>query len=263
MSTKPKKVPLVDVSIPTNRYHQIIGFGIIILIWEVYGRTTGSFTMAPFSEVVLAFVDLFVSGDIYGPLGSSLEQLVWGYALAVAVAIPVGMAMGMSDTVEYLLDTYVNVMFVTSVSSLLPFLIIMFGTQLEFRVVVVFLFGVFHMILNIQAGVKNADEELLKAGRAYGARGSSLYRYVIFPAALPLIIAGLRLGIGRSFKGMVVAELWIYAGIGNLLRGYQQYHQVDYVLALVIILMLMAVLSIRVLYYLENWYAPWEATEGQ
>lgn len=262
MSTKSRQLPLVDISLPKKRYDQLIGFGLILLVWEVYGRVTGSFTMAPFSEVVVAFVDLFVSGRIYGPLFASLEQLFWGYALAVAVAVPIGMAMGMSNTVEYLLDTYVNVMFVTSVSSLLPFLIIIFGTRLRFRVVVVFLFALFHMILNIQAGVRNVDDDMLQAGRAYGAGGVSLYRYVIFPAALPLIIAGLRLGIGRSIKGMVVAELWIYAGIGSLLRGYQQYHQVDYVVALVIMLMLLAIISIRVLYALEDWYAPWDASEG-
>lgn len=263
MSTKTRRLPVVDVVIPTKRIHQFVGFTIIIVVWELYGRTTGSFAMAPFTEVTAAFIDLYVSGQIYGPLGQSLQQLVIGYSLAVAVAVPVGMAMGMSSTIRYLLDTYVNVMFVTSVSSLLPFLIIIFGTQLRFRVAVVFLFAVFHMILNIQAGVDNVDKELLKTGRAFGARGPALYRYVVFPAALPLIIAGLRLGIGRSLKGMVVAELWIYAGIGSLLRGYQQYHQVDYALAIVISLMILAVLSVRILYAMEHRYAPWEAEKGR
>jgi NitT/TauT family transport system permease protein len=255
-------LPLVEVSIPTARYHQLIGFAVILLAWEAVGRTTPSYFLSPFSSIVVAFVDLYVSGEIYGPLQQSLTQLVIGYGLAVAVALPLGMLMGMSDTIKYLIDTYVNVMFVTSVSSMLPFLIIAFGTGLNYRIAVVFLFAVFHMIINIQAGVSNIDSELIETGRAYGASGPSLYRKVIFPAALPLIVAGFRLGIGRSLKGMVVAELWIYSGIGELLRGYQQYRQVNYVLAIVISLMLMAVISVRVLYYVEKKYAPWKAAEG-
>jgi NitT/TauT family transport system permease protein len=262
MSTRRQQLPFVDFTIPTERYHQLIGFTLILLIWEAVGQATPSYFLAPISDIIIAFVDLYVSGEIYGPLQQSLTQLGIGYALAILVALPIGMLMGMSDTIKYLLDTYVNVMFVTSVSSLLPFLIIVFGTGLNYRIAVVFLFAVFHMIINIQAGVNNIDNELIKTARAYGANRSFLYRKIIFPAALPLIVAGFRLGIGRSLKGMVVAELWIYSGVGELLRGYQQFRQVDYVLAIVITLMLMAVLSVRLLYYIEMKYAPWKTTEG-
>lgn len=243
--------------ITPKRRQQLFAVVVIAVLWEVVGRSS-DLGLAPLSKVTLAFVDIFVSGAIYEPLFASLQQLLVGYWLAVIVALPVGILMGWSDTVKYSLDTYVNLMFVTSLSSLLPLLIIFVGTGFKFRIVVVFLFGLFHMILNFKSGVENIDTDLTETGRVFGANTFQLYRYVVIPAALPFIIAGLRLGIGRSFKGMVAAELWILAGIGELLVAYQRYRRIDYVIAVTLLLALLAMVSVRVLYWLERQYAPWK-----
>ncbi|MEF8786629.1 MAG: ABC transporter permease subunit, partial [Haloarculaceae archaeon] len=236
---------------------------LIIVVWELYGRTTSSLVFPSFSEVLYGLYDMFVvTANIYSTLGLTLQQLFIGYLLAVAVALPVGLIMGTSDIGKHVLDPYVNILFVTSVTSLLPFLIIIFGTDLAFRVSVVFLFGVFHMTLNFQAAMENVNEELVNAGRCFGAKGKELYRHVRIPAALPLIIAGLRLGIGRSIKGMVVAELWIFSGIGFLLHTYQQSLAVGHVFALVLVLMLLGVTAVRGLYFLEDRFAPWQAAKA-
>lgn len=249
-----------NVPISERRFNQLVGVILLITVWEFYGRSVSDLLFPSFTDVLYGLWDMFVvTGNIYGTLAFTLQQLVIGYLLAVAVALPVGLAMGTSDTAEYLLDSYVNVLFVTSVTSLLPFLIIVFGTQLMFRVAVVFLFGVFHMILNFQAAMENVDEELVSAGRVFGAEGTQLYRHVRIPAALPLIVAGFRLGIGRSIKGMVVAELWIYSGLGFLLHTYQQSLAVGHVFALVLLLMALGVSAVRGLYVLEDKFAPWQA----
>jgi ABC-type nitrate/sulfonate/bicarbonate transport system permease component len=244
--------------ITAKRRQQLVATVLIAVIWEAVGRSS-DLGLAPLSRVVVAFVDVFATGEIYGPLSSSLQQLFIGYALAVVVALPIGLMMGWSNSVKYSLDTYVNLMFVTSLSSLLPLLIIFFGTGLQFRVVVVFLFGLFHMILNFQSGVENIDKDLVETGRVFGASPVQLYRHVVIPAALPFIIAGLRLGIGRSFKGMIAAELWILAGIGELLVAYQRFRRIDYAIAVTVLLAILAMVSVQALYWLERRYAPWRS----
>jgi len=171
--------------------------------------------------------------------------------------------MGFSSTVDALLDSYVNVLFVTSVSSMLPLLIIFAGTGLGFYVFVVFLFAVFHVVLIVRSGVAAVDDDLVETARVFGARGRQLYRHVLLPAALPSVGAALRVGLDRAIKGVVVAELWIYSGLGNLLHGYQQFNRVDYALAVVLTLMVLAVSSVRTLRWLEGRYAPWTVREGQ
>jgi NitT/TauT family transport system permease protein len=242
------------------RVQQLVVWGGILCVWELVGRSVGDFFLPSFSATVLAFVDIYASGEILSPLYNSLQQLLLGFFLALAVSLPLGMVIARSRVAKKAFEPYINFMFVTSVSSMLPLLIIVFGTQLNFRVAVVFLFCVFHMLLTFQAGVEDIDVELIRAGRAYEANGVGMFRHVVFPAALPEIITGVRLGIGRAFKGMVLAELWILAGVGQLLNAYQLYQQVDRLFAAILSLMILAILSVKGLYWVEKRVAPWRGT---
>jgi NitT/TauT family transport system permease protein len=260
-----RRLPTISSRLPISqkRFDQLVGIVLIALVWEVYGTVASNFFFAPLSDTLIAFYDLFfVTRDALEALSFTLRTVAIGYTIALLVAFPVGALMGTLDTAEYLLDSYVNLMFVTSVTSVLPFLIILYGTTDGFYISVVFLFCVFHMILNFQAGFENVDRELVDAGRVFGASGWRLYKSVHLPAALPLIIAGLRIGLGRSIAGIIAAELWVSAGIGELLMGYQRFQRIAYVFALVLFLMGLAIVAVRGIYYVEENLAPWEATEG-
>ena len=235
-----------------------VGVGALLVAWEAGGRATGG-ALPPVSAVTGALVSLYASGEMLGPLAGGLTRLGLGYAAAVAVGVPVGAAMGASDAADATLGTYVAVLFVTSVSSLLPFLILLAGTGLGFHVSVVFLFAVFHVALTVRDGVRSVEPGLLRAGRVFGADGAALVRHVLLPASLPFGLAALRVGFVRAVKGMVVAELWIYAGFGSLLRSYQQFSRTDAVFAIIVQLMLLAVLGSAVIRAAERRYAGWGA----
>lgn len=240
-----------------NRRDQVIGFSLIFIVWEILGRSTPDITLPPISSIVVAFVEVYRGSAIYDALAVSVQQLVVGFVLAAVFALFLGFLMGRSDTVEYLFDTYINVLFVTSYAALLPLLIILFGIKFQFRVAVVFLSAVFHMIFTFKAGAENVDAELMDTARVFGASGGKLYRYVILPAALPFVIAGLRLGIGRAWKGMVVAELYVVVGIGALLDAYQRSLAVSELFVLLVTLMILGASSVKVLYWLQQRFAPW------
>ncbi len=235
-----------------------VGVGTLLLAWEAGGRATGG-ALPPVSAVLTALVSLYASGEMLGPLAGGLTRLGLGYVAAVAVGVPVGAAMGASDAADATLGTYVAVLFVTSVSSLLPFLILLAGTGLGFHVSVVFLFAVFHVALTVRDGVRSVDPGLLRAGRVFGANGGALVRRVLLPASLPFCLAALRVGFVRAVKGMVVAELWIYTGFGSLLRSFQQFSRTDAVFAIIVQLMLLAVLGSTLIRGVQRRYAGWGA----
>jgi ABC-type nitrate/sulfonate/bicarbonate transport system permease component len=244
-------------SIPRKRYHQLVGAIIILIIWELMNFFGGIFFPSA-SETIIAFVDLWFSCRIFEPLSVSMQQFAYGLFLAILLAFPLGTLMGASKYVSYSFDPFVNVMFVTSVSSLLPFLIIVFGTGVQFRTAVVFLFAAFHMSLEIQTGVKDIDKNLIETAKLFGSNKIQLYRYTMFPAALPYYIAALRIGTGRALIGMVAAELWIFSGIGELMLQFQRAHRDDYAMAIAISIMLIAMILVRGLYRFQRWYAPWQ-----
>jgi NitT/TauT family transport system permease protein len=113
------------------------------------------------------------------------------------------------------------------------------------------------MVFTCGAVAENDNAELMNTARVFGASGGMLYRYVILPAALPFVIAGLRLGIGRAWKGMVVAELYVVVGIGALLDAYQRSLAVSELFVLLVTLMILGASSVKVLYWLQNRFAPW------
>ncbi|MBP2249936.1 NitT/TauT family transport system permease protein [Halarchaeum solikamskense] len=241
--------------------YPLFGVGSLALAWELLARLVVD-GLTPLSDVFAAGVGLVASGELFGALAASLPKLALGYGLAVAVGVPLGLLMGFSSTADALADTPVTTLFVTSVASLLPLLIAVFGAGIGFYVVVVFLFAVFHVTLTLRAGVRDVDDALVETGRVFGASRFGVYRHVLLPASLPHVAAALRLGAVRAVKGMVVGELWVYAGFGSLLHGYQRYSQTDSALAVVLVLMALSVGIAGGLGALERRYAPWHHVEG-
>jgi ABC-type nitrate/sulfonate/bicarbonate transport system permease component len=239
-----------------RRRHQVCGALLALGVWTAAARATGPALPGP-GALGPATVALYRSGALVDALAGTVGRLALGYGLAVAVAFPVGAVMGLSPSLDAFLDTYVTALFVTSVASLLPFLIIVAGTGLGFYAAVVFLFAVFHMVLVVRAGVATVDDGTRDAGRVYGATGWRAYAHVLLPAALPHVVAALRVGYNRAVKGVVVAELWVYAGVGELLHGYQRFSQTPRALVVVFHLLLVAVVGVRLLRLVERRYAGW------
>jgi ABC-type nitrate/sulfonate/bicarbonate transport system permease component len=245
----------------TGRPAAVAGVALALVAWEAAGRLTGG-SLPPATAVFSALVSLYVSGELIGPLVGGLGRLGAGYLAALAVGIPLGVATGVSDVADATLGTYVTVLFVTSVSSLLPFLILLVGTGAGFHATVVFLFAVFHVVLTVRDGAGAVDPGLVEAGRVFGADGVDLARHVLLPASLPFLLAALRVGFVRAVKGLVVAELWIYAGFGSLLHSFQQFGQTDRLFAVLVQLMCLSVMGVTVLRRLERRYADWWGTES-
>ncbi len=224
-----------------KRIPMVFALLVWLIVWEVIGRLEVLFLIPPFVDVVKAFINLFITQKFYEALVISVEAFAAGVGLAVAIGIPLGVLMGRVKFVDELLGMWVNVFVSAPLTAIVPALMVIVGFGQATVVVTVVMFSVWIIALDTRAGVRNINPSLLEMTRSFGARKIEVYTKVIFWAALPEILAGLRLGMIRGVRGVVVGQLLIaIMGIGELFELYSRNFLMDRFWALVIFIFLFA-----------------------
>ena len=201
----------------TSNLVSILTFAII---WEALGRGLKTILIPPLSQVGSAWLHLILNGGLLENLIISLGTLVVGYFLALALGVAVGVLMGSFEKVEHCLDLYVNGLMASPTIAFIPVLILWFGLGVQSRIAVVFLFSFFVIAINTMTGVKYVDPSFLEMARSFGAGGWELFYKVQLPAALPMVMTGVKLGMGRAVKGMVTGEVVLaLTGTGAMIIG--------------------------------------------
>jgi ABC-type nitrate/sulfonate/bicarbonate transport system permease component len=230
----------------------------LALLWEIAGRTGNSRLLPPLSIVVVAWFELLVSGQLFRALSISLQAMALGYVLSVLFGVPLGLLMGRYRRLESFLEIYMTALLTVPMISFIPFLVIAFGLGLHSRVWIVFLFAFVIIAINTTAGVRNVDVTLTEMARSFGARESDLFLKVILPAALPMIMAGLRLGMGRAVLGMVTSELILaVVGFGAMLMTFSASYNSPALFATILTIVLLAVALLALIQYLDRRLMPW------
>ncbi len=238
-------------------------YGAILVVWQVTAVVKGEFFLPTLQQTARGFVEIFTEGYASTLLGT-LQQLFVGFLLALVIAIPVGALMGRFRFVEDVLAPYVNTLFVTPKQALLPIIIVAVGIGFWYRTWVVILFAVFFPIINTAAGVRYVDRELRETARAFQTGRWRMFTRIYLPAAAPFVVAGIRLGFGMAMKGMVIAELWIFSGAGNLLETFSRSPlRLDLYYPLVLLIIIFAVVVNELLKWAERRLRPAARAEGQ
>jgi NitT/TauT family transport system permease protein len=206
------------------------------LAWEAIGRAGVASIVPPLSRVAASGVAVLLSGKFAAAAWLSLRTFALGMALAVAAGIPLGILMARSEAAGRILRVWVNVFVSAPVSALVPILMAVLGIGETTVVVTVFLFAVFVIILDTEVGIRQASRSLVEMAVCFGASRGALYRKILLPAALPEILAGLRLGAIRGVKGVVIGQLLIaILGVGELFETYSKHFLFEEFWALVIV----------------------------
>lgn len=186
---------------------------ILLLIWQFFPdfvpmkAGTKLFFTVP-SQVAGTLWTMFATGTIWAPLGVSASAFALGLALAIVVGLPLGVLLGRSPTLNAMADPFITAFNATPRLVFLPLLMLWFGIGLWSKVAVVFIGALFPLLINTYEGVRNTDKLLINVVRSFGAREWDIARLVVVPNALPFIVVGLRLAIGRAVLGVVVAEFF-------------------------------------------------------
>jgi NitT/TauT family transport system permease protein len=228
------------------------------LVWEIIGRTELVLLFPPFSAVLVELVELVQTPKFLAASWTTLSTFCIGMALAIVAGVSLGVLMGRVKAAENLLGMWVNVFASAPLSALVPVLMILFGMGEKTIVVSVFLFAVWIIALDTQAGVKHITPSLIDMARSFGAGRAAIYGKIILWAALPEILAGIRLGFIRGVKGVVIGQLLVsIIGYGELFELYSRNFLMEQFWALTLVLFgfalvvaeLVGVLEKRIEYY--------------
>ena len=229
-----------------------------MLGWEITGRLLHYSFLPPFSNVVLAAAQLIASGQILGYLAASLVGLFTGYVLAAVGGVGLGVLMGRYRRVEYAFDLYISAMLATPKIALVPVLFAIFGVNRSVQVVVIFLSSFFIIVVNTMSAIRTVDATHIDMARSFGASERQLFQKILFPGAMPLMLAGLRLGMGRAVRGMINGEMYIALfGLGALLRTYGNRFDAEKVFAILLIIILVALACTSIVQAIGRHFTKW------
>jgi len=235
-------------------------FGTNCFVWDLIDKDCKSaplFISSP-TKIFLAFIKYASSPEISEDLSVSGQEFGLGFTLAILIGIPFGLLMGWYRKINYAFDSFVSAGNATPRVALTPLLIIWLGIGIWSKVALVFLGGIFPIILNTQAGVHALDETLLRAARSFGANDRQIFRTIALPGSVPFILSGIRVGLGRALVGIVVGELsGSVAGIGHMIAFASAMFQTDKMFVGVLILTIFGVALTYGLNRLEHNFDAW------
>jgi NitT/TauT family transport system permease protein len=245
----------------TNR----VGFGpaatalaVLALFWEGVGRVANVDFFPPLTTVLVRLGELIADGLILENLMTSLTNLVLGFGVSLGIALVVGLLMGAFRRVEIALDVYVNALLTAPSLVFAPIFFSIWGLGRESIIAVVVMYSCFIMIINTAAGVRSVPRPLVEMGTSFSASRLQLFRYIVLPAATPLIMAGVRLGVGRAVKGMINGEMFIaVVGLGKMVQDAGRQLDAASVLAVLIVIVVVAFVSVAVVQFIDDRLTSW------
>lgn len=241
------------------------------LVWHL--TTTGRpySLIPPPAEVWTALVDLAVGGindDAFSAtllthLGASLSRVFGGFALAVLLALPLGLLIGRVPLMRQLLDPTFQILRPVPVTAWLPLAMILFGLGPRSAYFLVFLGAFYPILVNTIFGVRSVEPRLFEAASMLGCRGSAQFARVVLPAALPSIFTGLRLGLGFAWVVIVVGEMTgVQTGLGAIIMEARQLSRTEIVICGMIVIGVAGFLSDRIVMALGRRLLAWSPSHG-
>jgi NitT/TauT family transport system permease protein len=236
----------------------VIAVASALIAWEILGRWLSFPFLPPFTQVLWASWELLIDGKILGNLAASVVGLTLGYALAVVLGVTIGALMGRCQKVEYMLDPYLTAGLASPTLVYVPILFTLFGVSRVAQIAVIFLYAIFVIIVNTMTGIRAVDPDLLDMARSFGAGERQLFWRVMLPAALPTVMAGLRLGMGRAVKGMINSEMFIaLIGLGALIKTYGGRFDAEKVLGVLLYVVIVAVIGTTIVQIVDRRLTNW------
>lgn len=233
----------------------LVGF----LVWELYARSLETNIFIPtFSSTMVALVGLVQTPDFWDAYRQTLVPFVYGWISSLAVGVVVGLIIGISPTLRRLTAPYVAFFNALPVSVLVPVVVVAMGIEILARGTVVFLFGVFQVLLSTSAGIGYIGDDVRLMAKSFGMGPIRQFRRIILPGAMPGIMAGIRIGTGRAVVGMVVMELLlITVGVGRLVERFRSSFEAPKLYAVVFTLAVFGYVALAVMRRLETNALRW------
>jgi len=244
-----------------RRPRRLIRYGALLLllvIWEIYGRSVNPIVFTYPTAVAEAFVDMVADGTLTTALGETSLVLAIGAAIGIVFGVILGLLMGRSWIAKEALDTPVNALYALPAVALVPVIVLWFGFGDSAKIFVVAFFVFFPVVINTTRGVEEVDSELLEVTRSFCSPEQRVWRDLLIPASLPYVFTGVKLAIGRGLVGVIVAEFFTaISGLGNLIVTNANTFQTARMFVPIVVLSLIGVVLTALLGAAERLLTPW------
>lgn len=188
-----------------------LSIAVFFLLWEIIGRSEMFISIVPPTVVIPELIELLSEGDILVAARSTLALAATGFVIGAVLGISIGAWMATSPRVAAVLDPIVSASFSVPFAIFIPIISIYLGLEFTAKVVLVVLFNIFIIIINTETGIREVPVGPKEMARSFETGKLDMYRKVVLPWASPHIITGLRLGVGRSVQGAILADLFLRA----------------------------------------------------
>jgi NitT/TauT family transport system permease protein len=258
------RAPVVQSPVPARRrgrqFAGLISILVGLALWELLSRVVVAnalFLAAP-TQIFAAIYKLAVEGQLWPHIAVSAAEFAIGYVIASLLGIVVGFAMASSELGKKILQPWISGLYATPTIALAPLFILWFGIGIWSKVLVVIFLVLFPVTINTEAGLRTTSARLIEMLRSFGATPRQIFFKLSLPSAMPFILAGLKLGIGRGLIGVVVAELFgSRAGLGRLISQSADAFNMPELFAGVIVLAVAGIVMTAGFSWIERVLVPW------
>jgi NitT/TauT family transport system permease protein len=219
--------------------------------WKVWAFGAGGFGLNPYSGT-------WLSNLIF-----SAERVAKGFVAAIVVGVPIGLAIGWNRIVSSAVDPTVQMLRPIPITAWLPFSIAVFGIQDIGAVFLIALGAFYPIVVNTAQGARDVERNLIRAALMMGASRGAVLRRVVFPASLPLIFTGMRIGLGIAWTAVIVAEMVaVKSGLGYVLWDAYYVGRMDVVIADMVSIGILGLLTDWIIVIVENWVLTWRRLQS-
>jgi NitT/TauT family transport system permease protein len=231
-----------------------------LALWQWAAWVPVSFNFPTPWATLVSLADLLRSGALLQATATSLQSLALGLGAAIVVGVPLGLLMGVVRGFGRVARVYIDLLIALPTAALIPLVILSFGISIVSSAVIVFVFSAPFITMNAYGGVRDTRPRLVEMARAFGASWFQLFSRVVVPSALPMILAGMRLGLSRAFLGLIVAELLLSPfGLGKLIISSRSMFEHDKMFATVVWTLILSGAALALLARLETRMLRWRA----
>jgi ABC-type nitrate/sulfonate/bicarbonate transport system permease component len=243
----------------------VASFAVILFSWEVavrLGWLNPFFTSQP-TSIAAALAREVQSGELARSTAVSLREFSAGFGAAILVGLALGVLAGWYRSVEYALDPFIWFVYSAPLIAFYPLFVLWLGLGTHTVIAISFLLSVTPITVNTATGIRTLSPTLLLAARSFGARPHDVLWKVALPASVPMVVAGLRLGVGRALTGVVVAELFVPSGgLGSSIAYNGGLLRTTDMLASLMVIVVLGVVCTQGLSALEARFDSWRTGPG-
>ncbi|HLH24546.1 MAG TPA: ABC transporter permease [Chloroflexota bacterium] len=241
----------------------VLGLAGFTALWELAGRLgwINPVVLSSPSRVGDALLRQARSGELPRDLQVTAVEFVVGFGIAVALGVAIGVLMGLYQDVEFSLDPFIWFLYAAPLVAFYPLIIVWLGFGFWTVVAITVFLTAIPIAVNTLAGIRSVDPLLVRAVRSFGGSTADVVTKVLLPASLPLVLAGLRIGIGRALIGVILGEMFsANAGLGFRMTYYGARLRTTDVLVPMLVIVVFGVVATQLVRLLETRLARWRET---